>query len=269
MPKTADRLTLSRIARAAHGGILPVERAAEELELPRRKTAILLASLVRRGWLVRVRRGLYLVPALEASPDRSPVVEDPWVLANALYAPCYVGGWSAAEHWGLTEQIFRSIFVISAGNIRRSMEQVLGVEFRVVRVRRSRLRHAVPIWRGTERVLVSTRAGTVADALASPDWVGGIRPLADMLVAFRESGKWDPSALLAALKSGGRGAGYKRLGFLIETLLPAEVSLSVACERKRTTGYVRLDPAVPERGRLNRRWGLWVNVPAETLRRPE
>jgi len=269
MPKTTDRLAMSRIARAAGGGILRVERAAKELGLPRRKTAILLASLARRGWLVRARRGLYLVPALEASPDRSPAPEDPWVLANALFAPCYIGGWSAAEHWGLTEQIFRSIFVVSAANIRRRMEQVLGVEFRVVRVKRNRLRHTVPIWRGSEKVLVSTRAGTVADALASPDWVGGIRPLANMLVAFHEGGKWDTSALLAALKAGGRGAGYKRLGFLVETLLPSEVNLSVACSRRRTTGYVRLDPTVPERGRLNCRWGLWVNVPAETLRRTE
>lgn len=269
MPKTAHRLTLSRIARAARGGILPVERAAKALGLPRRKTAILLASLARRGWLVRAKRGLYLVPALEASPDRTPAPEDPWVLAHELFAPCYIGGWSAAEHWGLTEQIFRSVFVVSAANIRRSMERVLGVEFRVVRVRPLRLRHTVPIWRGSEKVLVSTREGTLADALASPDWVGGLRPLANMLVASHESGKWDASALLSALKAIGRGAAYKRLGFIVETMLPSEVGLSVACSRKRTKGCVRLDPAIPERGRLHRRWGLWVNVPVETLLRPE
>ena len=269
MPKTADRLTLSRIARAARSGILPVDRAAKELGLPRRKAALLLASLARRGWLVRARRGLYLVPALEASPDRSPAPEDPWVLAHALFAPCYVGGWSAAEHWGLTEQIFRSIFVVSAANIRRSMERVLGVEFRVARVRRTRLRHTVAIWRGSEKVLVSTRAGTVADALTSPDWAGGLRPVANMLVAFHESGKWDANGLLAALKAIGRGAGYKRLGFLTETLLPSEGGLATVCSRKRTTGYVRLDPTIPARGRLNRRWGLWVNVPVDGLRRPE
>ena len=33
-------------------------------------------------------------------------LEDPLVIAEKLFSPCYVGGWSAAEYWGITEQIF-------------------------------------------------------------------------------------------------------------------------------------------------------------------
>lgn len=65
------------------------------------------------GWPRRVRRGLYLVLPLEAQSDRAITVEDPWILADELFSPCYIGGWSAAQHWGLTEQIFRSVFVVT------------------------------------------------------------------------------------------------------------------------------------------------------------
>jgi hypothetical protein len=32
-----------------------------------------------------------------------------WLVAHKLFSPCYIGGWIAAHHWGLTEQIFNSI----------------------------------------------------------------------------------------------------------------------------------------------------------------
>ena len=40
-------------------------------------------------------------------------LEDPWVIAAQLYGPCYIGGWSAAEYWDLTEQIFRTVVVMT------------------------------------------------------------------------------------------------------------------------------------------------------------
>ncbi len=39
---------------------------------------------------------------------------DLWRAAARAYAPCYIAGWSACEHWGLTEQIFRDLMVVSA-----------------------------------------------------------------------------------------------------------------------------------------------------------
>ena len=41
--------------------------------------------------------------------DSEQVVQDPWILVPALFAPAYIGGRTAAEHWDLTEQIFRDI----------------------------------------------------------------------------------------------------------------------------------------------------------------
>jgi|GEM_PF-6032200 len=40
--------------------------------------------------------------------------DEPWAVAQKLFVPCYVGGWSAAEYWDFTEQIFNSTLVVLA-----------------------------------------------------------------------------------------------------------------------------------------------------------
>ena len=259
-PRAAPKETLSVLARAARGGLITVPRAAEALGVGQDRAAQVLASLARRGWVSRARRGLYLVLPVEAAGGPAATVDDPWVLAQVLYEPCYIAGWSAAEHWGLTEQLFRSTFVATSATIRERSQRVLGLEFRLVRVAAARVAGATRVWRGRERVAVYDSARTIADALACPSWVGGVRPLAGMLAAYRAGAQWDPAALLRQLAAVASGAAYKRLGYLIEALAIDAPSVVDEALRKRTTGVIRLDPTNPTRGRLTKRWGLWVNV---------
>ncbi len=81
-------------------------------------------GLVARAWVRRLRRGLYLLLPLDVSAREGDVVEDAWVLTERGFAPCYVGGWSAAHHWGLTEQLFRTTFVVTSSSVRASQVTV-------------------------------------------------------------------------------------------------------------------------------------------------
>lgn len=256
----AARSALALLARAASGGFITAARAAEALGAPPRAAAAKLARLAKTGWLVRARRGLYLIAPLEAIPGSATAVEDPWVLAEQLLAPCYIGGWSAAEHWALTEQIFKSTFVVTAANTRASNLSVLGAEFRVVRVPRARIGGFDRIWRGAVRVAVSDRERTIVDALLDPSWVGGVRHLSEMLVTYRRGATFDAKKLLRRAAELRRGAAFKRLGYLAETALDGESAIVAACLAARSSGTIKLDPAVASRGRLLKRWGLWVNV---------
>jgi predicted transcriptional regulator of viral defense system len=252
---------LRRLARASRGGLVSVARSAVALGVPRTSAAARLASLERQGWVRRLRRGWYLVLPLEASAKQPVAIEDPWILARELFSPCYIGGWSAAEYWGLTEQLFRSTFVVTAANARSTTEQILGAEFRLVRVAPRRIRNVTTVWRGRERVDVSDAERTLADGLISPEWVGGVRHLADIMMRYRESRGANLEKLIACLDELGRGAGFKRLGYLIETLFPEDHALAEKVHPRRSQGIIKLDPSVRARGRLNKRWGLWVNVP--------
>lgn len=261
--RTSDRALIAKIARESRIGLIDVERAAKALNVSRRAAAMKLAALARRGWIVRARRGLYLLLPLEADPGRAAVAEDPWVLAREVFAPCYIGGWSAAEHWGLTEQLFRSILVITAAHVRSHSVRLLGQEFRLFRVSQERIETdgVTLVWRSTERVPVSSRERTVVDCLRYPQLCGGVRHLADMMREYGNNSEHDFKKLVATAEKAANGAAWKRLGYLAELVWPSEKWMAEEVRKHLTTGNVALDPSVKRRGKLLRRWGLLVNVP--------
>jgi predicted transcriptional regulator of viral defense system len=85
-----------------------VATAARIWGLDHASAARLLGYLARRGWLSRVRRGLYVAVPLDARRSGE-WTEDPWIVADRVFSPCYIGGWSACEHWDLTDQVFRTM----------------------------------------------------------------------------------------------------------------------------------------------------------------
>lgn len=260
VPPHHTKHELAAIARAARGGIIGVGESARALGLSTRAASARLAAWARAGWLARVKRGVYLVVPLESESGGQTTAEDPWLLAATLFSPCYIAGWSAAEHWGLTEQLFRSTFVATTANIRNREATYLGAAFRLVRVKPQRLQHLTHIWRGSARVLVSNRERTIVDAAIDPRWLGGFRHLADVFVAYSTDRTADAEALLRELRRSGNGAAAKRIGYLAEQLWPSAHELIDGALAARSTGVVKLDPAIARRGRKHSRWGLWLNV---------
>jgi predicted transcriptional regulator of viral defense system len=209
---------------------------------------------------------VYLILPLEAESQRQTTAEDPWLLATALFTPCYIGGWSAAEHWGLTEQIFRSTFVVTAANVRSRRAHHIGAAFTLARVKPERLKHLDAVWRGTRRVSISSRERTIVDGAIEPRWVGGFRHLAEIVDGYASGPNARPAVLLNELKRIGNGAAAKRVGYLAELLWPSATTLIAGAYALRTTGVVKLDPSVARRGRKNSRWGLWLNVSLDGIR---
>lgn len=259
-----DKASIAKLHRASKTGLISVDAAAAALGLSHAAASARLARLARSGWAERVRRGLYLLLPLEVEPGQRVTSEDPWVLARELFSPCYIGGWSAAEHWGLTEQLFRSTLVVTASSIRRGSASFLGNDFRLYLVSRKRLFEGiVSVWRGSERVPVSGPERTLVDCLGAPELCGGIRHLAQLLREYVVSDRKDLDRLLAVAGKCASGAAWKRLGYLSEGVLPAGDDVASVARKHLSSGYSRLDPGVRRRGRLLKRWRLWVNVDLE------
>ena len=147
--------------------LVTVEDAARALDTDRRRAAKMLARWTEQGWLKRIRRGVYTPIPLEAlSADRS--LEDPWVLVPELFAPGYVGGWSAADHWGLTEQIFNELCVFTARPVRHKRDEIGGARFVFFRIQPEVVFGTRAVWRGKVRVQVSDPSRTLVDLLARP-----------------------------------------------------------------------------------------------------
>lgn len=262
------RRELAQIARASYQGVISVVDAARVLALSNREAALRLSELSRAGWLARVRRGFYYVLPLEAPSASQTTPEDPWVLASRLYAPCYIAGWSAAEHWGLTEQIFGSTFVATAASIRARTETHLGAAFTLVRIKPESLERLSTVWRGRSRVHVSSPERTIVDGALDPRWVGGARHLAELVVSYAAGPKANTAALGEELRAVTSGAAAKRLGFLVEQLWPAAHQFVEQAYALRSSGVIKLDPAVKRRGAFSTRWRMWVNVTLSNQRTP-
>jgi predicted transcriptional regulator of viral defense system len=237
-----------------------VTEAARELSLPATRTQRLLAHLAERGWLVRIRRGLYSTVPLEATAP-SEWKLDPWVVADKVFSPSYyIGGWSACEHWGLTEQIFRETLVLTTHHTRQRRMSVQGFVFYVKRVNEERIFGMRSVWRDQIRVQVSDPAHTVVDILEDPSIGGGIRQVADVLNAYMTEEARDDALLLASARKLGNRAVFKRLGFLLEQFAPSSSDLIEACHREISSGVSLLDPSAAATGSVSRRWNLRVNV---------
>src|SRR4030043_1528976 len=100
-----ERERLAALIRGTKGTV-SVPEAAGILKVSSSEASKMLSKWASKGWVSRVRQGLYVPVSIESRTTDVPL-EDPWVIADRLYSPCYIGGWSAAEDWGLTEEIFR------------------------------------------------------------------------------------------------------------------------------------------------------------------
>lgn len=251
------------------GAIFGAEEAARILDMDQPDAARLLGYLARRGWLSRVRRGLYVGVPLDARRSGE-WVEDPWVVADSIYSPCYIGGWSACQHWNFTEQLFRTVLVVTGRSVRRSDVSYPGAQLHVTSRSPDMIFGTVGVWRNSTRVNVSDPSRTVVDLLDDPRLGGGLWHSADALHEYLLSDHRDDALLIGYGDRLGNQAIFKRLGYLLENReAPAGVdagSLISACLDRRSAGLTTLDLANSSRGRIVRRWGLRVNVdlgPAE------
>jgi predicted transcriptional regulator of viral defense system len=251
----ADRERLSAILRESKGSV-SVSEAAAILSIPSIETAKMLARWASKGWLSRVRRGLYVPVPLESRTADIPL-EDPWAIASRLYAPCYIGGWSAAEYWDLTEQIFRTLVIMTTQRPRDRKPNIKGATFLLRTISKEALFGLKPVWRGQVKVEVSDPTRTVLDMLSDPQLGGGIRSTVDMLGNYLRSEKKDLSLLLNYAGRLGNGAVYKRLGFLLERISPDNQEIITLCRERLTAGNAKLDSQLPA-DRLVTRWRLWV-----------
>lgn len=249
------RERLAALIRGTKGAI-SVSEAADILNVPPSDASKMLARWANNGWLSRVRRGLYVPVPLESRTPDVPI-EDPWIIAERLFAPCYIGGWSAAEYWDLTEQIFRTVLVMTTQKPRKRDMNIKGTNYKLRTVSERAMFGLKPVWRGQMKVLVSDAARTIVDLLSDPSLGGGIRPTVDMFRNYLSSDKKDMNLLIDYAIKLNNGAVFKRLGFLLERYAPDERGIIKACKDRLTAGYSKLDPKL-DAERLITRWRLWV-----------
>ncbi len=241
----------------AISGTIRIDDAMKALDLDRGHAAKLLAGWHKQGVIRRIARGLY-VPIPPSALGQTQVLEDPWILVPELYEPGYIGGWSALEYWELTEQLFRSICVLTSKRTPYGDAMHQGVSFFIKYIPEKHLFGTKTIWRGSVKVQISNPCKTVLDIIDDPALGAGLQHMMDCLSEFKKLyGKQsDIERLLEYAIQINNGALFKKLGFLAEKL-EFKTSFIDECAKRLTTGYAYIDKSA-QHNRLITKWRLWV-----------
>lgn len=236
------------------------ESAACALSVDAKVAARKLAHWAEQGWLRRVRRGLYIAVPVEA-PPRS-WSQDALVLASEVWSPCYFSGFTAARHWGLTEQVFRTTLVKTAQRVRTATASLLDAKYLLMHVTEDTLEWGMKAaWQEEVRLLFADPARTVVEILDAPRIGGGIRHAAEILRAYLDEHEGE-RLVEYALRLGNRTV-LKRLGFLLESQGWGAPELIAACRAELSSGISLLDPDGPRTGPRVPVWRLRANVVLE------
>jgi predicted transcriptional regulator of viral defense system len=253
-PRITSRSRLSAVLRIG-GDLITVDDVVAALNVSRSVAAKALARWQEQHWLKRLRRGLYAPVPLTLSHNEQ-VLEDPWTLVPELFGPGYVGGASAAHHWDLTEQLFKTVFVYTARPVRRKEQVIQDTPFRVSHIEEGHIFGTTTLWRGRAKIQISDMHRTIIDLVDDPRSGGGIRHVEGCLRTYLSSKEADLPRLIEYGDKLRNGAVFKRLGFLAERLAAPNDLLS-ACAERLSQGNAKLDPSLNS-PRLVRRWRLWI-----------
>ena len=249
-----SRARLATVLRAAKE-VVSVDIASQALGIDRRRAAQWLSRWRQQGWLRRIGHGLYVPVPLDLSGSEQ-IISDPWLLVPSLFGQCYIGGWTAAHHWDLTEQLFNETVVFTTRRLLEKRATAQGAVFVLHHTTVKGLFGLKMLWRGSVKVSISDPARTLIDMIAAPVVGGGIDQVADCLATYLRSKSADRDLLIRYAEIFDNGAIYKRLGFIAETVLH-DLKLADACRTRLTKGYARLDPTLAST-KLITSWRLWV-----------
>lgn len=238
-----------------------VRKLAPEVGLSKGYLLQALHHLVRTGWLVRLRKGLYALSS--AIPGISPAHE--FEVAMALADPAAISHFSAMHHYELTDQIPRQVFITTTmGNwIPRGRKGsghagycVGDTVYQFIRIKPERLFGTEKVWIEESRVTFTDMTRTLIDGLTMPQYCGGIAEVLHGFQVARDRISLDQIADYALRLD---NATTKRLGWVLEHIGFERLKLT-ALQQVEVTGYSKLDPTGPREGPYNRYWMIQENL---------
>jgi len=221
-------------------------------------------QLVKKGWLDRLRPGLYqLVPA---ERGREGVADtNPLAAGSVLVSPYFFSFGTACTYYGMTEQVFSEVYLVTRA--RRKSQLVRGKRYVFVPVAEEEFFGFTELKVLGATVQMATAERALVDALDRPRYAGGIGEVSRIVARAIRRVAWD--ALLDCLRRFGESSLVQRLGYLME-LNRAEVQQEKLAALR---GLVRQGSKIPLgpqakwglHGPLSRSWNIIENVPREVL----
>jgi predicted transcriptional regulator of viral defense system len=256
---TRESRLLSRLAGAGHQ-IISVNNIETTLDVPPNTAREIASRLTDKGWLDRLFPGTYLIIPLTAGEEAVYTTHE-YLIAAHIAEPMYIGYYSALSHHGLTEQVPRTVYVVTP--TRAQSREIHDVPYRVTTVIERKFFGFEPTSIEGTTVQVSDLEKTLVDCADHPEFCGGLLELATaMRTADERSCDWDTVG--EYLKRLDNGAATKRIVYLADQL-GIDISAREELVASFTSGYSPLDPTRPDTGSTDSTYRLRINVEPATL----
>jgi predicted transcriptional regulator of viral defense system len=241
--------------------IIRAEDIEKEFGNKKQNANLMLSRLCKKHWLQRLSSGTYnVVPFGVGTANFTP--EEVWTIAMEIFSPCYVSGWTAAEHWGLTEQIFNSVVIFTRQKQRKKDHLISGINYRTKFIKSENIFGIEKIWLNNKPVQIADIHRTIIDILDDPTIGGGGRHTLDIVKAYWQNKNANIETLYQYAENLKSGAVFKRLGLIAEKMnLPEHLLEKI--HTKINTGIIKFDPHGANTGSIITKWGIRINLPLD------
>jgi len=230
-----------------------------------------LHHLSNTGWIVRLKKGLYIISS--SFPGMSPIHE--FEIAMALVHPAAISHWSAMHFHGMTEQMPQRVYVTTTQAIvlsrptkrikkdrRDAGQEINGILYKFIRIKPERFFGTKSYWVGEAKVTITDPERTLIDGLVASkyfgDWAEVYSAFESQFSRLNLDKMIDYSIRLDT-------AVVKRLGWILEKL-GVENSILQRLETVPIRGYRILDSSGPRKGPCNRKWMIQENLLGKAIR---
>ena len=251
--KSRNRL---KIAIGASNGLLTPECVSGVLSLSRFEAARLLSRWNKAGWLKRVKRGVYILVQIENDPNEF-AIEDSWEIAEKIFSPGYIGGFSAIKYWDFSEQIFENTDYFTVKQVPSRTVIYGGVKFKLKTIRPYKIFGTKTVWKDSVKIQISDPSKTIIDLLDDPALGGGMRVIKDFFIEYWKSEHRSIDLLINYGDKMKNKTIFKRLGFLLETGEFLDSQAINRLRKKISSGYSDFDTTI-KNIHFIRKWNLKI-----------
>lgn len=218
--------------------------------------SVILARAIRAKDLLHILRGVYFpVSNKGLKPEES--FSDPRIIVPYVFPNAIIGGWTAANYWGLTEQLFRTTLILQEPNVFRTKQNISRFQFLIYKSHLPINFAIETIWVENVEIPISDRHRTIIDMIENPKCGGGIQHSIDCFKSYLREG-YDEKVLISYIAHVRNGVFFKRLGYISEILLGKNHPLAEYAHSRISKGLSPIDSSL-KCNKLITRWNLYIH----------
>lgn len=235
---------------------------------PNKNTSYLaqvLSKMVETGKLIKLQRGTYYIVPLDQYggnfiPNWHLVAK--YLMKGKTY---YIGYFSALQIHKLITQPSITEIIVTDRQIKPNIQEIQGIRFQFIYHKQTRFFGTKKTWIDDyNKVLVSDIEKTLVDSFINPQYSGGIVEIAKAV--YESKSQISKDKLFDYFARAGSKVAARRYVFICDLLEIADAHHYGLLQNNQTGSFLKLDPSLPEEGKINTKFGLIINREVDTIK---